>query len=74
MRRKYISLSNFIEEFGRIELAKKVGVTVRTVDHWKNRYCWPRPKQMIALKKLSRGTLTYEEMIDNNGPISKGRR
>lgn len=74
MRRKKVSLNDFIESIGSKKLAKKMKINRRTVNYWQVGHCWPAVKQMIQLRKMSGGALSYEEMIDNNGPKGAGRK
>ncbi len=64
MKRTPISLTAFIEEKGVEFLAKKLGVNPSTVGHWRTGLCYPQVKQMRKIKKLSRGLVTYDTIID----------
>ena len=59
-----ISLRDWIDREGAGKLAAKLNVKASTVRHWKNGHCLPSDKQKRAIKKLSKGEVTYDSMID----------
>lgn len=50
------------------ELAAKLQVSVRTINHWVNREGYPKVDTMRELIKLSKGVLSYEVIIDSCQP------
>jgi DNA-binding transcriptional regulator YdaS (Cro superfamily) len=52
---------------GTPKAAKLIGVARATVNFWRAGHCYPRVDQMKRIRKLSRGLVTYEAMIDRAG-------
>jgi len=68
-----LTLKEWIEKTGPERVAKLLGVNISSVGHWHRGYCSPRDEVKILIKKLSRGAVTYDEMIERthskeNGP------
>lgn len=61
-----ISLRDWIDREGAATLAEKLKVEVSTVRHWKSGHCLPSDKQKRAIKRLSKGEVTYDSMIDGH--------
>jgi len=61
---KKISLKAWIDKVGATKIAEALSVEVSTVRHWRSGHCLPQTKQMRAIRKLSNGQVTYENMID----------
>jgi transcriptional regulator with XRE-family HTH domain len=59
---------HWVNEYGKEELAKELGIDRSTLDHWIARRHEPRTPQIQRLKKMSRGKLTYEDIIDRATP------
>ena len=54
----------WIDLKGPAEIAKLLGVNIFTVHHWRANRADPRVKQMRRIKKLTRGVIGYDQMID----------
>lgn len=54
----------WIDEVGIQELAEKLGIDPSTISHWRRGHCWPRVEQMRQIRKISKGRITYEDIID----------
>ena len=54
-------------------LAKKLKVSLRTVNHWTNREGYPKVDTMRELIRLSDGVLTYQIIIDCCAPKGGGK-
>ncbi len=63
---KLLSLKDWINSIGVPRVAKLLKVEESTVRHWRIGRCLPRAEQMFAIKKLSKGSVTYDQMIDNH--------
>lgn len=61
---KSLSLKAWIKKIGRIEVARLLGVTPMTVTHWRQGTAWPKVKQMQKIKKLTKGVVDYDGIID----------
>ena len=59
-----ISLKDWIEREGASKIAEKLGVEVSTVRHWRTGHCLPSDKQKRAIKKESKGAVSYDSIID----------
>jgi ribosome-binding protein aMBF1 (putative translation factor) len=70
---KTLSLKDWINDFGVQELAKKMKVQPSTVRHWRNGHCLPRTDQMRKIRRLSKGTVSYERMIDSHHKVGGAR-
>lgn len=57
-------LKTFIMSYGVEKLAKKLNITRVSVHQWKKGQVLPRGFQMQAIKKLSKGKVTYANIID----------
>lgn len=63
MKRK-ISLRDWIDREGATKLAQKLGVEVSTVRHWRRGHCLPSDTQKRAIKRISKGEVSYDSIID----------
>lgn len=64
------SVSKFIawiDEIGIEPLAEKLGIDPSAVSHWRRGHCWPQVKHIKRIRELSRGALTYEDIIEGVG-------
>jgi len=59
-----ISLKNWIDQEGVHKIAHILKVEESTVRHWRRGHCLPRTEQMRTIRKLSKGLVTYETIID----------
>lgn len=64
MTRKIISFKGWLEEFEAGALAERLSVTRRTIDYWKSGKIDPTVKNLRKIRRLTKGLLTYEMMID----------
>jgi hypothetical protein len=58
----------WVNEYGKEELTTELGIDRSTLDHWIARRHEPRIPHIQRLKKLSRGKLTYDDIIDRATP------
>ena len=63
-KRRTSIFTEWIDHVGVRPLAKRLGVKESAVHHWKRGLCWPRVKQMQEIRRLSKGTVTYDHIID----------
>lgn len=54
----------WIDEKGTEEISLKLGVDPSTVRHWRLGNCYPRVEQMRIIKKITKGEIGYEQIID----------
>lgn len=66
MKRKKLSLQEWIAEVGPLKVADILNVHPSAVRHWRRNYCLPRAELMRKIKKLSRGRISYESMIEGH--------
>ncbi len=59
-----MTLKDWIARTGAVEVARLMRCERATVYHWKRGLCLPRSWQMYRIKKLTRGAVTYDSMID----------
>lgn len=58
------SFEDWIDEVGPDELAKQLKVNPKTVSNWLFGYTDPRVDQMRRIKKMTKGRIGYDQMID----------
>lgn len=63
MTKSNLTLGEWIDTKGTTHIANLLDVDESTVRHWRRGHCLPRPSQMLAIKKASRGAVTVDEMI-----------
>lgn len=63
---KGLTLRDWIIQTGVGKVSKLLNVGESTVRHWRTGHCLPRTEQMREIKKLSKGLVTYESMIDSH--------
>lgn len=73
MAAKGITFEEWIDRKGPKALAKKLGVTHHTVLHWRSGRCDPRVHVMRKIKRLTRGEIGYDQMIDRS-PATRNNR
>lgn len=61
-----ISLRDWINQEGVSKIAEQLCVEQSTVRHWRSGHCLPKAQQMREIKKLSKGQVTYDVMIDEH--------
>lgn len=59
-----MSLRNWIEERGVRVVAETLDVRIATVNYWRRGRSLPRAHQMKEIKRLSRGAVSYDIMIE----------
>lgn len=59
------ALSKWINEIGIKNLASKLDVTAGAVGHWRSGHALPQHEEMQKIKRMSRGQLSYDTMIDS---------
>lgn len=64
MKTKPLSFSAWIDQVGKLLVARQLGVTVETVKNWHRGKCFPRVWQMKKIRKISHGLVGYEQIID----------
>jgi hypothetical protein len=65
-----MTLKEFLEVHKQAWVAAELGVTPQCISRWHCQRICPRPEQMKALLKLSKGKLSYESIIE---PYLKNR-
>lgn len=71
--KKAISFEEWIDRQGIGWIMKRLGVTRFTVMGWKAHRSDPRVDTMRAIKRMTRGEIGYEQMIDRNA-TNRGAR
>ena len=67
MRRKKLErLTDWIDNYGKIELAETLGLDKTTIYLWASGKAIPKVKHLLVLKRLSRGALTCDSMIEDH--------
>ncbi len=64
-RQKYATFNDWINDKGTIYIAGLLNVNPSTVRHWRRGHCYPGVEQMRAIKKITKGAVTYDIIIDN---------
>lgn len=59
-----MTFKSWLIEMGAPSLTRKLKVSRMTVYNWKNGKSYPEVTQMKRIKKLAKGVVTYEMMID----------
>lgn len=60
------AFKNWINDQGVVNLTKVLGVQEATVRYWRRGESVPRPHQMKKIVQLSRGAVTYENIIEEH--------
>ena len=63
-RTQAITFKQWISEQGPNKLSELLDVQVTTVRHWRTGHCLPQVDKMRAIKKLTKGMIGYEQIID----------
>jgi DNA-binding transcriptional regulator YdaS (Cro superfamily) len=61
-----MTLKKWIEKNGAPEIARLLGVLPATVNYWRRGESYPRVEQMREIKKITRGAVGYEQIIDGH--------
>lgn len=72
-----MTLGDWIIEVTPCEVAKLLRVDITTVSAWKRAFCLPRPEQMVRIVALSRGRVSYGDMVEEvacSKPRAKAKR
>lgn len=64
MKKGRYLFKDWIADYGRVPLAKKLNVHPSNISHWISGLCYPKVRQMKALKRISRGRIGYEQILD----------
>lgn len=64
MAKQNVSLRDWINANGVQAIAELLGVEDSAVRHWRRGHCLPRAEQMREIKRVSKGQVSYESMID----------
>ncbi len=56
-------LDTWIKSTGPRVVARAMNVDPSSVSAWQNGYMCPRPKRLVQIHKLSKGKVSYAEMI-----------
>jgi len=59
-----VTFAEWIEQTGVDALARKLRVTQATIRNWRDGICDPKVDQMRAIKRWTKGTVSYDLMID----------
>ena len=59
-----MTLTNWIINTGPKKVAKLLNVDPSTVSIWRSRGALPRPAQMVRIYKLTKGRVSYQEMVE----------
>ena len=66
MPKKRTVFKEWIEEQGVEELTRKLNVEKNTINYWRAGFSIPRPWQMQKIVKLSRGAVSYQDIIEGH--------
>ncbi len=67
MAKKISSLGHWIaEKGGRHAVAELLDVHESAIRHWLRLRNFPRPEQMAKIRKLSKGKVSFDEVIDHH--------
>ena len=59
-----MTLKDFIDQVGQNEIAKELDVTQQAVSMWRNRGRIPMVKKIYHIVKMSKGLVSYAEVIE----------
>ncbi len=62
---------DWIDQTGTGKLARIFKVSEATIFHWKAGRCDPRVDHMVKIRKLSRGSVSYIDIIDRKCRIDR---
>ncbi len=66
-----MTFEEWIDLVGPKKIAKSLNVCPATIRHWRAWRCDPHVAQVRKIKRLSRGLLGYEQIIDRRGTPPK---
>lgn len=61
---KTLSLADWIRQVGEKEIARLFKISESAVGHWKRGLYLPNTECLVKIVKLSKGAVTYQEMIE----------
>ena len=61
-----MSLKTWIRKTGTRQVAELLGVETATVRYWRRGESWPRIEQMRKIKRITKGVVGYEQMIEGS--------
>lgn len=73
-KQKPITLEAWIADKGVTHVAEILGVNPSAVRHWRLGNCRPNVTQMRAIKRATKGAISYDEMIDGPTNSNVGTR
>ena len=65
MKPKETKLSAWIKEVGLSEVAFEIRVDKAAVIKWRKNEVLPRDKHKVKIQKMTKGKITYKDMIDD---------
>lgn len=66
------AFQRWVTDFGGVKpLASKLSVTQATVYRWVNRHGWPKVKTINSIVKLSKGKLTFVDVVVSCAPMKR---
>ena len=60
----YASFDRWVDSLGRNEVARLLGLRPLTVWHWRAHKNYPKVEHMQKIKRLTKGRVTYDMIID----------
>lgn len=63
-KKQKLLFEEWIDEVGQEKLASILNVTKTTIGNWRAGRCDPRFTHMRAIKKLAKGRLGYDDIVD----------
>lgn len=64
MSKPKLTLKDWIGKTGTSEVAKILDVAESTVRHWQRGHCLPNDRQKHAIRRASKGLVTYDTIIE----------
>ncbi len=71
-KQKRITFDAWLDEMGAVWVARKLKVHPHAVRLWRRKHNDPRVDHMRRIKRLTKGVITYEMMIDRRPITTKG--
>lgn len=71
---KSVTLKEWIDDVGVLEVARLTKVGVTSVRHWRRGFCLPRTEQMYLIMKYSKGTVSANDVIRTHHAPKTSRR
>jgi hypothetical protein len=67
-------LRQFIDHIGIPKISRLLDVHQATVYYWRQGHVLPKPEQMLALKKISHGDISIDQMVEDYFSNPKNKR